>query len=146
MAGNSKESIRQGVQTSGAAARPESSVRTALEIMGKSARGLGGFHMNACLRCGLCNDTCHIYLSEPQAANLPAAKASKISSLFRRYHTVAGKFLPGLVGARDLTAEVLDELAEVVYGRCTACGRCSIQCALPPGGCPRDSSARLTTS
>jgi Fe-S oxidoreductase len=86
--------------------------------------------MNACLRCGLCTDSCHIYLCEPQLANLPAAKASRITSVFRRYHTLLGRMFPGLVNARELTSEVLAEMPEVVYGRCTACGRCSIYCPL----------------
>ena len=98
--------------------------------MARFAHGLGAFHMNACLRCGLCSDACHIYLAEREATNLPAAKASKITSVFRRHHTFLGRFLPGLVGARDLTAEALDAIPEVVYGRCTACGRCSVYCPL----------------
>lgn len=130
MVTNSKESAMTRTETEESSCGPESDVKNALKAMAKSARGLGAFHMNACLRCGLCSDTCHIYLSEPRIENLPAAKASKISSLFRRNHTLLGRFLPGLVGARDLTTEMLDEISEAVYGRCTACGRCTIQCGM----------------
>ena len=35
-----------------------------------------------------------------------------------------------LVGARNITPELLDELVEIVYGRCTACGRCGINCSI----------------
>ena len=105
-------------------------LKSALRAMEKSIRGLGAFHMNACVRCGLCVDTCHIYMSEPDVENMPAVKAARVMSLFRRYHTLLGKHFPWFVGARDVTPEVLDELMEVVYGRCTACGRCSIHCAV----------------
>jgi Fe-S oxidoreductase len=105
-------------------------VDAALEALARSAGGLGAFHMDACLRCGLCSDACHVYLAEPDSANLPAAKASKITSLFRRYHTLLGRHFPRLVSARELTTEVLEEIGEAVYGRCTACGRCSVSCAL----------------
>ncbi len=109
---------------------PERGVNAALAELAASVRGFGAFQMNACVRCGLCADTCHIYRAEPDVANLPAMKASSITSVFRRYHTFLGKRLPGLVGARELTAERIDEIRDVVYGRCTSCGRCASNCAL----------------
>jgi len=108
---------------------PASDLQAAADVLANSGRGLGAFHMTACQRCGLCAETCHIYLAQPAAANLPAYKASRITELFRRRHTLLGRLLPGLVGARNLTTEALDELPEVAYGRCTACGRCGIYCA-----------------
>ena len=130
MTEGSEKPVPVSAEVEGPVPGPEDDVQVALAVMARAAGGLGGFHMNACLRCGLCTDACHIYLTEPQTANLPAAKVSQISSLFRRYHTWPGRLLPGLVGARRLTAQVLDEIAEVVFGRCTACGRCSIYCGL----------------
>ncbi len=117
-------------EAQGEAPTAERDVNAALDILDASARGLGAFHINACLRCGICNDTCHIYLAEPQTANLPAAKAAVISSLLRRRHTFLGRHLPSFVGARDLTTNVLDEMPETVFGRCTACGRCAVHCVL----------------
>jgi len=130
VATKNEKSTRADATIAGTATRSESAVEAALEVLARSARGLGAFHMDACLRCGLCSDSCHVYLGELHSANLPAAKASEITSLFRRYHTFLGRFLPGLAGARDLTAKVLDEISHVVFGRCTACGRCSVHCAL----------------
>jgi len=37
---------------------------------------------------------------------------------------------PFLVGARSMTAENLEDLVETVYGRCTACGRCGLNCSV----------------
>ncbi|UCC71633.1 MAG: (Fe-S)-binding protein [Gemmatimonadota bacterium] len=103
---------------------------TARETLGQSVRGLGAYHMNACVKCGLCAETCHIYQAEPEPANHPGVKASKVIDHYRRYHTFLGKYLPGLVGARDLSPDALDQLVDVVYGRCTACGRCSLHCSI----------------
>jgi Fe-S oxidoreductase len=104
--------------------------RTAREALERSIRGLGAYHMNACVKCGLCAETCHIYRAEPEPANHPAVKAGKVIDHYRRYHTFLGRVAPGLVGARDLTTEALDELVETVYGRCTVCGRCGLHCSV----------------
>jgi Fe-S oxidoreductase len=105
-------------------------LEAAMQPLAEAARGLGAFQMTACMRCGLCNDTCHIYLTEPQTANLPAVKAATIGRIHRRYHTLLGRFFPRLVNARELTSAALDEISEAVYGRCTACGRCTVFCPL----------------
>jgi Fe-S oxidoreductase len=102
----------------------------ARRTMAGAIRGLGAYHMGTCVKCGLCGETCHIYQAQPEPENLPPAKAGKVISHYRRYHTILGKYLPALVGARDLTPEALDELVEAVYGRCTACGRCGIHCSI----------------
>ena len=108
----------------------EEMVRVARETLSDAIRGLGAYHMNACVKCGLCSETCHIYQAQPEPANLPAAKAARVISFYRRYHTFLGRVLPKLVGARDFTPESLDELVETVYGRCTACGRCGVHCSI----------------
>lgn len=109
---------------------PDEIVRRAREELRTVIRGLGAYHLQSCVKCGLCGETCHIYLTDPVPENLPGVKASKVISLFRRYNTFLGKFAPSYVGARDITPEALDELVEVVYGRCTACGRCGINCTI----------------
>jgi Fe-S oxidoreductase len=105
-------------------------IATACRALKESIRGLGAYHLNACVRCGLCAETCHIYRAEPETANLPPVKAAKVISHYRRYHTFLGRCFPWLVGARDFSPEALDELVEAVYGRCTACGRCGLHCSV----------------
>ncbi|MFA4986086.1 MAG: (Fe-S)-binding protein [Candidatus Brocadiia bacterium] len=102
----------------------------AKEALKKAAHSLGAYHLNACVRCGLCGETCHIYIADPVPENLPGVKASKVVSFYRRYHTLSGQLLPSLVGARDITPDALDELVETVFGRCTGCGRCGINCSI----------------
>ena len=103
---------------------------TAREAMGRVVRGLAAYHLNACVRCGLCAKTCHVYRAEPVPENIPGAKAARVISHYRRYHTLLGRIAPALVGAKDLTPEALAELAEAVFGRCTNCGRCSLHCSI----------------
>ncbi|MFC1572102.1 (Fe-S)-binding protein [Candidatus Eisenbacteria bacterium] len=105
-------------------------ISVAIEALARASRGLASYHMNACVKCGLCGETCHIYQAEPEPKNLPAAKAAEVASFYRRYHTFLGKHAPLLCGARDLTEERLDKLVESVYGRCTACGRCGLHCSI----------------
>jgi len=87
-------------------------------------------HLDACVRCGLCGQSCHIYLAEPEPANLPAAKVARVVSLYRRECSVLGRFVPRLVAATELTPASLVELADAVFGRCTACGRCALHCSI----------------
>lgn len=102
----------------------------ALLALDRAIRGGAGAHLNACVRCALCGESCHLYLADPEPANLPVAKAESVARLARRYHTFLGRLAPWFVGARDLTPEFLDELSEAVFGRCTGCGRCSLHCAV----------------
>jgi Fe-S oxidoreductase len=109
---------------------PEQVEKKAKDALREAIEGLGAYHMQSCVKCGLCAETCHIYLTDPVPENLPGTKASRVISHYRRYHTFLGRVLPFLVGARNMTPEALDELVEIVYGRCTACGRCGINCSV----------------
>jgi Fe-S oxidoreductase len=104
--------------------------QTAKETLNRVVRGLAAYHLNACVKCGLCGESCHIYRAEPELPNLPAAKAGEVLRFYRRYHTLLGRIAPSLVGARDITSAALDELVESVYGRCTGCGRCGLHCSI----------------
>ena len=104
--------------------------RRAREALARHARGQAFSHCNACVRCGLCGEVCHIFQAEPEPANLPGAKAEQVTRLFRRRHTFLGRVAPRFVGAADMTPEALERLVETVYGRCTACGRCGLHCSI----------------
>lgn len=102
----------------------------ARRTLAEALRGLGAYHVNACVKCGLCADSCHIYRAEPEPANHPGAKIAEVIRYYRRDHTWLGRVAPWLVGAKDFTPAGLDELVETVYGRCTACGRCGVHCSI----------------
>ncbi|MBF0297549.1 MAG: (Fe-S)-binding protein [Oligoflexia bacterium] len=104
--------------------------KKAKEILEKIINKNGSIHLNACVKCGLCGKSCHMYLSEPCVENLPMVKAQKVMALFRRYHTVLGKIMPSMVGAKSFSEDYLEELKSSVFDRCTGCGRCAINCSI----------------
>jgi Fe-S oxidoreductase len=55
------------------------------------------------------------------------ARQDLMRSVYRRYFTLPGKLFPKLVGARDLTKDVLDEWY-TYYNQCSECRRCSVFC------------------
>jgi Fe-S oxidoreductase len=58
---------------------------------------------------------------------MPVARQDLLRKVYRRYFTLAGKYFPKLVGAVDLTKEVLDDWYSY-YHQCSECRRCSVFC------------------
>ncbi len=84
-------------------------------------------YLDACVKCGACTDKCHYFLGTGDPKNMPVARQDLLRSVYRRYFTTAGKLTPKLVGARDLTKEVLDEWYTYFF-QCSECRRCSVFC------------------
>lgn len=83
--------------------------------------------MDVCVRCGACADKCHFYLGTGDPKNMPVVRAELMRSVYRRYFTASGRLLGELVGARDLTEDVLKEWWYYFF-QCTECRRCSAFC------------------
>lgn len=66
-------------------------------------------YLETCVKCGACTDKCHYFLGTGDPKNMPVARQDLLRSVYQRYFTFAGKYFPKLVGARDLTEEVLEE-------------------------------------
>jgi Fe-S oxidoreductase len=84
-------------------------------------------YLDACVKCGACTDKCHYYLGTGDPNNMPVARQDLLRKVYRRYFTFAGKYFPWLVGAVDLTQEVLDEWY-TYFHQCSQCRRCSVYC------------------
>lgn len=95
------------------------------ELVGKY-RSLRVF-MDACVHCGACSDKCHYFIGTQDPKNMPVARQDLMRSVYRRYFTPAGKWFPKLVGAQDMTKEVLDDWFKY-YHQCSECRRCSVFC------------------
>ncbi len=95
------------------------------DLLGKY-RSLQVF-LDSCVKCGACTDKCHYYLGTADPKNMPVARQDLLRSVYRRYFTLAGKLMPKLVGARELTQEVLEEWY-TYYHQCSECRRCSVYC------------------
>jgi Fe-S oxidoreductase len=95
------------------------------ELVGKY-RSLQVF-LDSCVKCGACTDKCHYFLGTSDPKNMPVARQDLFRKVYRRYYTLAGKYLPWLVGAEDLTREVLDDWY-TYFHQCSECRRCSVYC------------------
>ncbi len=84
-------------------------------------------YMDSCVRCGACTDKCHYFLGTGDPKNMPVARQDLLRKIYRRYFTFAGKYFPWLVGAEDLTIEVLDDWYSYFH-QCSQCRRCSVFC------------------
>jgi Fe-S oxidoreductase len=87
-------------------------------------------HLNSCVHCGLCAESCIYYLAYHDARFIPAKKVDLVASIYRRYYTLTGKTIPWLTGAKDLDDETVQEMTDLLYGACTMCGRCTAHCSI----------------
>ncbi|MDY6994014.1 MAG: (Fe-S)-binding protein, partial [Pseudomonadota bacterium] len=103
--------------------------QVAIEKMGellKKYRSLQ-VYLDACVKCGACTDKCHYFLGTSDPKNMPVARQDLLRQVYRRYFTFSGKYFPNLVGAEDLTREILDDWYNY-YHQCSQCRRCSVAC------------------
>ena len=110
----------------------ELSVGWEQRAIGKMGELLGKYrslqvYMDSCVHCGACSDKCHYFLGTGDPKNMPVARQDLMRSVYRRYFTFAGKHFPKLVGATDMTKEVLDDWW-TYYNQCSECRRCSVFC------------------
>lgn len=88
--------------------------------------------LEACVHCGMCTDQCHYVLANPgDVTYMPSYKADKLRKFFKAHIDWTGRVFPWWVGAKSLyTDEELEEFKDVVFGKCTNCRRCSINCPM----------------
>ena len=88
--------------------------------------------LSACVHCGLCTDQCHYVLANPgDPTYAPAYKADQMRKLFKAHIDWTGRRFPWWVGARSVfTDEDLERLKDTVFGKCTNCRRCSLNCPM----------------
>jgi Fe-S oxidoreductase len=87
-------------------------------------------NLNSCVHCGLCAESCIYYLATGDDRLTPARKVDLVASIYRRYYTLTGKYLPKLVNARELNEKTADEMVDLLFGACTICGRCTMHCSI----------------
>jgi Fe-S oxidoreductase len=84
-------------------------------------------YLDSCVKCGACTDKCHYFLGTGDPKNMPVARQDLLRKVYRRHFTWAGKVVPWLVGAEDLTKEVLTDW-NTYFHQCSQCRRCSVFC------------------
>jgi len=66
-------------------------------------------YLDTCVKCGSCTDKCHYFIGTNDPKNMPVGRQDLLRQVYRRYFTLAGKLFPKLVGAKDLTRDMLDD-------------------------------------
>ena len=108
----------------------ENRKKKGLEVFGTDRSSKLLSHLNSCVHCGLCAESCMYYLAYREPRFIPAKKVDLVASIYRRYYTLTGKTLPWLTGARDLDEDIIKEMTDLLFGACTLCGRCSMHCSI----------------
>jgi len=103
-----------------------------IELMGKKLNRQIVGSLAACVHCGNCIESCHYVQTNPDDPSFaPPIKADKIRKLFKRHYDWTGRVFPKWVKADSVyTDEDLEELKDTVFGKCTNCRRCSINCPM----------------
>ena len=86
----------------------------------------------ACVHCGMCVDSCHYALTHPGDPTMtPVYKADQIRRIFKRRLDWTGRILPWWVHAKTPAGdEDLNRLKNIVFGTCSACRRCTLNCPM----------------
>ena len=109
-------------------------VQKVLERMGNKLNRQVAGSLWACVHCGMCTEACHYVLANPDDPTYaPAYKADKIRKIFRKNFDGfnMGKIFPWWVNAGNIASEEeLEELKDIVFGKCTNCRRCSFNCPM----------------
>lgn len=108
----------------------EADLRKGLEVFRSKLKEAEASYLNSCVHCGLCADSCHYHRMDATLENVPARKLELVASVFKRHYTTMGRIAPGLVGAKSFDREMAKAWLDAVFGRCSLCGRCSINCTI----------------
>lgn len=108
----------------------EADFKRGLDVFRAKLGAADASYLNTCVHCGLCAESCHYYRAQPELENVPAAKLEKIAAVFKREFTTMGRIAPGLVGAKTLDKDMARAWVDAVFGRCSLCGRCSLNCTV----------------
>jgi Fe-S oxidoreductase len=87
-------------------------------------------NLQSCVNCGLCADSCHYFLITGETEAIPAYKLRLVRSVFRKLTTVLGAFAEGSEGGDTLDKRMIEDWADSLFGRCTLCGRCALNCTM----------------
>ena len=87
-------------------------------------------NLQSCANCGLCADSCHYFLVTKEFESIPAYKLKLVSSVFRKLLTVLGGLAKESEGNGALDSQTVERWVDSLYGRCTLCGRCALNCTM----------------
>ena len=86
--------------------------------------------LEVCVRCGVCSEACHYYVSDPKPEHVPAYRAEQLRKIYRGLSDPLGKLAPNWSGSAKLDQELVEKLIQAAWGSCTMCGRCVLNCPM----------------
>jgi Fe-S oxidoreductase len=103
-----------------------------LRLLGERITRPLAVSLTACVHCGLCAESCHYFLARPDDPTMtPVYKADQIRRVFKRHLDWTGRIVPWWVHAwSPRSDEDLNRLKNVVFGTCSACRRCTLNCPM----------------
>jgi Fe-S oxidoreductase len=95
----------------------------AKQLTRETVAALGG-----CVRCGLCAESCHYYTAQPQLQNMPVYRGEALRKLYRDNPVRSNRLFGKSAKATSSDDRLLDSLADMAFGTCTLCRRCTVNC------------------
>jgi Fe-S oxidoreductase len=108
----------------------EKDLEKALEVFRQSLEHEATAYLNSCVHCGLCDESCHYFLTYRDLESMPAYKLRLVTDVFKGHFSRMGRTLPRLIGAKKLNHAMIRAWLDSLFGRCSLCGRCSINCTI----------------
>jgi Fe-S oxidoreductase len=108
----------------------EEDIKRVLDVFNEKLDFEKSVYLNSCVHCGLCADSCHYYLADNDIKSIPAYKVKLISQVYNWYNSFLGRAFVNLKDAKELNNAMIQEWVDTLYGRCTLCGRCAINCSI----------------
>jgi Fe-S oxidoreductase len=98
------------------------------EILDKQLTREAVAALGGCVRCGLCAESCHNYIAQPQLQNMPVYRGEAVRKLYRENTGRANRLFGKPAKAKSVDDRSLDSLADIAFGTCTLCRRCTVNC------------------
>jgi len=115
---------RQGERTD--AVRVDAALASFVREFGRTA----ALHMESCVRCGLCADACHFFLTTGDPKYTPILKLEPFRRTYFREASPLAPLIRALGLVRKPTVDDLQRWQELLYDSCTMCGRCTLVCPM----------------
>ena len=106
--------------------RVDAATRTFVREFGATA----ALHLESCVRCGLCAEACHFYVTTRDPRYTPVRKLEPLRRAYFRETSPWAPLLRALGLARKPSIDHLQQWQELLYDSCTMCGRCTTACPM----------------
>ena len=87
-------------------------------------------HMESCVRCGLCAEACHFYVTTGDPKYTPVYKLEPFRRAYFREASPLAPLMRTLGLVKKPTIDDLERWQELIYDSCTMCGRCTLACPM----------------